>query len=238
MKKKLIFFLIIGFILVSIACKKTSESKKISMDSTASKRGYAMGYNFGKNIKSLSSAIDKEALIKGVRDALSGNKPMLTDKDIQQVLSSFQKELIQKDMEKRKATGEANLAEEKNFLEKNKEKPGIKTTPSGLQYEIIKEGKGPHPKPTDTVIVHYRGTFLDGKEFDSSYKRNQPAKFQLNKVIPGWVEGLQLMRVGSKYKFYIPSKLAYGERGAGNVIGPNKLLVFEVELLGIEKTKK
>ncbi len=238
MKKSLVFFLILSFILIWVGCKKATESKKVSMDSTAAKRGYAMGYNFGKNIKDLSADIDKGALIKGIKDALEGNKPMLNDKEVQQVLSSFQKELIQKDMEKRKAAGDANLAEEKNFLEKNKKRPEVKTTPSGLQYEVIKEGTGPHPKPTDTVIVHYRGTFLDGKEFDSSYKRNQPAKFQLNKVIPGWVEGLQLMRVGAKYKFYIPSKLAYGERGAGNVIGPNKLLVFEVELLGIEKSKK
>ncbi len=238
MKKIFLVFVAFTFIFASFGCKKVKNEKKVSLETTAAKRGYAMGYNFGNNIKSLSSDIDKEALIKGVRDAIEGKKSMMSEKEVGEILSSFQKELIQKNMEKRKAEAEANLAEEKNFLEKNKNKPGIKVTVSGLQYEVLKEGTGPSPKPEDVVIVHYKGTFLNGKEFDSSYKRNQPAKFQLNKVIPGWTEGLQLMKVGSKYKFYIPSQLAYGQRGAGNVIGPNKLLVFEVELLGIEKSKK
>jgi FKBP-type peptidyl-prolyl cis-trans isomerase len=140
-----------------------------------------------------------------------------------------------KEMEERKNQGEANKEKGETFLEANKAKEGVTALESGLQYKILKKGTGPSPKATDTVKCHYRGTTIDGKEFDSSYKRGEPATFALNRVIKGWTEGLQLMKEGGKWEFYIPSEMAYGERGSGPHIGPNEVLIFEVELLGIEK---
>ena len=147
----------------------------------------------------------------------------------------FQQEMIKKQQEKNQKIAETNKKISADFLKKNARKKGVKTTKSGLQYEIIKEGTGKTPLPTDIVVVNYRGTLLNGQEFDSSYKRGKPAEFQLNRVIPGWVEGLQLMKVGAKYRFYIPPNLAYKDRGAGNLIGPGQLLIFDVELLEIKK---
>jgi FKBP-type peptidyl-prolyl cis-trans isomerase FklB len=145
-------------------------------------------------------------------------------------MAAFQKEMIAKLGEKNKAEGEAFLAE-------NKKKEGVKTLPSGLQYKVIKAGTGKKPKVTDTVTTHYRGTLMNGTEFDSSYRRGQPVSFQVNGVIPGWTEALQLMEEGAKWQLFIPSNLAYGERGAGRDIGPNATLVFEIELLSIEEKK-
>jgi FKBP-type peptidyl-prolyl cis-trans isomerase len=142
-----------------------------------------------------------------------------------------------KSMAERKEQGEANKKKGKEFLERNKTKEGVVTIESGLQYKILKKGTGASPKATDTVRCHYRGTTIDGKEFDSSYKRGEPATFPLNRVIKGWTEGLQLMKEGGKWQFFIPSELAYGSRGAGRDIGPNEVLIFEIELLGIEKAE-
>jgi FKBP-type peptidyl-prolyl cis-trans isomerase FkpA len=170
---------------------------------------------------------------KGLRDGLAGEKGMMTDEEMQATMQEFQKQVQAQQETKSKALGEKNKADGEAFLAKNKTKPGVKTTASGLQYEVEREGTGPIPKPTDTVSVNYLGTLMDGTKFDSSYDRKEPATFVLNQVIPGWTEGVQLMKVGSKYKFYIPSALGYGDKGAGNVIGPNAPLVFEVELLSI-----
>ncbi|NLE00205.1 MAG: FKBP-type peptidyl-prolyl cis-trans isomerase, partial [Fibrobacter sp.] len=161
--------------------------------------------------------------------------PKIPDEQILELQRNFSIELQKKNQESQRAAGEKNLNEGKLFLENNKNNPGVKTTASGLQYIVIKEGKGAHPKATDNVKVHYRGTLLDGKEFDSSYRRGEPAVLALNQVIPGWTEGIQLMTPGSNYKFFIPAELAYGDRQAGPDILPNSTLIFDVELISIEK---
>ncbi|MEP7078795.1 MAG: FKBP-type peptidyl-prolyl cis-trans isomerase, partial [Chthoniobacterales bacterium] len=168
------------------------------------------------------------------KDALSGAKPQLTDEQVKETMTAFSKEIMEKQTVTNKETGAKNAAAGEKFLAENKTKDGIKVTPSGLQYKVLKDGTGPAPKETDTVEVNYRGTLTDGSEFDSSYKRGQPATFPVNRVIKGWTEGLQLMKVGSKYQFFIPANLAYGERGAGQDIGPNATLLFEVDLISVK----
>jgi len=194
---------------------------------------YVIGYNLGRTLKQNDVQASMDLINKGLRDGLTGEKAMLTDEEMQATMQEFQKQVGAQQEAKQKAAGEKNKTEGEAFLAKNKTKAGVKTTASGLQYEVLKEGTGPTPKATDTVSVNYLGTTMDGTKFDSSYDRKEPATFVLNQVIPGWTEGVQLMKVGSKYKFYIPAALGYGEKGAGNVIGPNAPLVFEVELLSI-----
>ncbi len=234
MKRVYFYF---GFVVllffVFLSCGKKERS--IDLTKQSAKTGYAIGYNFGKNLKNLEIEVSREAVLKGLEDALYRDKGYFTDEEISSILKDFQSALIKKNMEEMKKASVDNLKEEQEFLKKNAKRSGVITTDSGLQYEILRKGTGERPTLNDVVVVHYKGMFVDGKVFDSSYKRGEPAKFKLSRVIQGWQEGLQLMRVGAKYKFYIPSKLAYGERGAGGVIGPNKLLIFEVELLGIEK---
>jgi FKBP-type peptidyl-prolyl cis-trans isomerase FklB len=154
---------------------------------------------------------------------------------MQVTMAAWQKEMMAKATETQKKAGEKNKKEGDTFLAENKKKPGVVTLPSGLQYKILKEGTGPTPKATDTVVTQYRGTLINGKEFDSSYKRNQPATFPCNQVIAGWTEALQKMKVGSKWQLFVPSNLGYGENGAGGDIGPNATLIFEVELIDIKK---
>jgi FKBP-type peptidyl-prolyl cis-trans isomerase len=201
--------------------------------SVEDRASYVIGYNLGRSLKQNEIQANTDLLTQGLRDALSGAKGMLTDEEMQATMQEFQQKVMAAQEAKQKVLGEKNKTEGEAFLAKNKTRAGVKTTASGLQYEVLKEGTGPTPKPTDTVTVNYVGTLMDGTKFDSSYDRNQPATFVLNQVIPGWTEGVQLMKVGSKYKFYIPAALGYGERGAGGVIGPNAPLVFEVELVSI-----
>lgn len=170
--------------------------------------------------------VSPDVLAAGIKDAIAG-KPQLNPDQIKEVMTAFEKDMEQK----QKEGGEKNKAEGAKFLEENKKKEGVKTTASGLQYKVLKEGNGAQPKKTDTVTVNYRGTLINGTEFDSSYKRGQPATFPINGVIPGWTEALQLMKVGSKYQLFIPSNLAYGERSVSPEIGANSTLIFEVELL-------
>ena len=207
-----------------------SAGKPESLQDRAS---YVIGLNLGRSLKTNEIQVNSDLIIKGLRDGLGGGQALLTDEEMNATMQSFQQQVQQQQEEKRKTLGAKNKTEGEAFLAKNKERKEVKTTASGLQYEVLKEGTGPAPKPTDTVTVNYRGTLIDGKVFDSSYDRGQPATFVLNQVIPGWTEGVQLMKVGSKYKFYIPSALAYGEQGAGNAVGPNAPLIFEVELLSI-----
>jgi FKBP-type peptidyl-prolyl cis-trans isomerase FklB len=197
------------------------------------KASYSIGHDIGNTFKKQNVDLNLDALITGLKDALAG-KEALPKEERDKTLAAFQKELIEKQTAASKAAGEKNAAEGEKFLEENKKKDGVKTTASGLQYKVLKEGAGESPKATDMVITHYKGTLLDGTEFDSSYKRNEPATFPVNRVIPGWTEALQLMKPGSKYQLFIPSKLGYGERGAGRDIGPNSTLIFEVELVGIK----
>lgn len=208
---------------------QNTAGKPESLEDRAS---YSIGLNLGRSLKSNEINANADLIIKGLRDGLAGNA-MLTDAEMQATMQEFQQQIQGQQEAKQKALGEKNKTEGEAFLAKNKARAGVKTTASGLQYEVVSEGTGPQPKATDTVTVNYRGTLMDGTEFDSSYERGQPATFVLNQVIPGWTEGVQLMKVGSKYKFYIPAALGYGERGAGGVIGPNAPLVFEVELISI-----
>ncbi|HDL20673.1 MAG TPA: FKBP-type peptidyl-prolyl cis-trans isomerase [Nitrospirae bacterium] len=199
------------------------------------KTSYSIGYNIGKNFKSQSIDVDPDVLSRGVRDALTGSKTLMTDEDIKQTLQALQKKVITRQRAASKKLGEKNRKEGEAFLASNKKKKGVKTLPSGLQYRIIKKGTGKTPKATDKVTVNYRGTLMDGTVFDSSYKRGKPATFRVNGVIAGWTEALQMMKEGAKWQLFIPSNLAYGKRGAGRSIGPNAVLIFEVELISVNR---
>ncbi|MBP5406952.1 FKBP-type peptidyl-prolyl cis-trans isomerase [bacterium] len=202
------------------------------------KFGYALGSDVGRNLKKQNFDFDSNAFIAGFKAAFTGTESKMTEEEIGTALQEFQTEMIAKFAEERQKKAAENKEAGEKFLAENKTKEGVKTTESGLQYIVEKEGEGESPAAEDIVEVHYRGTLLDGTEFDSSYKRNEPAKFPLNRVIKGWTEGVQLMKKGAKYKFFIPSELAYGEGGAGEHIGPNSTLIFEVELLSFEKPQK
>ena len=193
--------------------------------------------NVGTNLKKQSVEVDPAIVVKGMQDAIAGNKPLLTEEETRAVLMQLQEEARQKQAAKAQEVGGANKTEGEAFLAANKTKEGVITTPSGLQYKILKAGTGPKPTAADTVVCNYRGTLLNGTEFDSSYKRGQPLTFPVNGVIKGWTEALQLMPVGSKWQLFIPAQLAYGERGAGADIGPNATLIFEVELVSIQAAK-
>ena len=195
------------------------------------KLSYSLGMTIGKSIKRDSIETNPDLVARGIKDVLTGEKILLTDEQMAEVFMTLQKDLVTKQAEERKALAEKNLKEGEKFLAENAKKEGVVTQPSGLQYKVITDGKGKKANRTDAVTVNYRGTMIDGTEFDSSYKRNEPATFQLQNMIPGFTEGVSLMKVGSKWQLFIPSKLAFGEEGAEDAIGPNAALIFEVELL-------
>ncbi|HVP65198.1 MAG TPA: FKBP-type peptidyl-prolyl cis-trans isomerase [candidate division Zixibacteria bacterium] len=202
-----------------------------------SKASYALGANMGTQLHRADADVDLNLVIQGLKDTINGGTSRMTEEEIRAALGKFSSEVRAKMEEKRKLDADKNKKEGEAFLEANKSNTGVITTPSGLQYKVLTEGKGPKPTATDTVTCNYRGTLLNGKEFDSSYKRKEPASFPVNGVIKGWTEALQMMPVGSKWQLFIPASLAYGERGAGADIEPNSTLIFEVELLSI-KTKE
>jgi FKBP-type peptidyl-prolyl cis-trans isomerase FklB len=177
---------------------------------------------------------DPDLIARGIKDISAGGKPLLTEQQAQSVMNTFQQQLMAKRDSVNKVMGEKNKKDGGTFLAENKKKEGVVTLPSGLQYKVLKKGSGKKPKAEQTVSVQYRGMLTDGTEFDSSYKRGEPATFPVNGVIKGWTEALQLMPVGSKWQLFVPSDLAYGEKGAGQVIPPNATLIFEVELLSIK----
>ena len=198
------------------------------------KFSYALAMNMSAHLLKMPIDLDREIIIEAVTSLLRGNQPDMSQEDYQQTMQKFQATMEEKaNAEAQKAASE-NSEKGKAYLAENAKKEGVKVTASGLQYEVIKEGTGKKPAATDTVSVHYEGTLINGQVFDSSIRRGQPVEFPLNRVIPGWTEGVQLMSVGSKYRFVIPSNLAYGEHGAGGAIGPNETLIFEVELLDIK----
>jgi FKBP-type peptidyl-prolyl cis-trans isomerase FklB len=201
------------------------------------KVSYVIGVDIGKALQKQGVAIDPDLVARGIKDGFSGGKLLMSDQEIKETMTAFQKEMRAKQEMALKQAGEKNKREGEAFLAENKIKEGVKTLPSGLQYKVIKAGSGKKPKATDTVVTHYKGTLLDGTEFDSSYKRNQPATFKVNGVIRGWTEALQLMEEGAQWVLYVPAALAYGERGAGPQIGPNATLIFEVELISVQETK-
>lgn len=219
---------------------KAAESKDVKalggMKTEKEQNSYLIGMDMGRSLELLKDDIDLAVLQKAMQASMKGEKTALTDEEAMQIRQRLQETVRTKQMEKMVATAKTNLEEGEKFLAANGKKPGVVTTASGLQYQIVTEGKGAKPKASDTVRVHYKGTLLDGKEFDSSYARNEPAVFPLGAVVPGWQEGIALMPVGSKFKLWIPAKLGYGEQGTpGGPIGPNATLVFDVELLDIVK---
>jgi len=202
-------------------------------DTEKEKVSYVVGMQVGQSLSQIKDEIDLDVVFQAIRGTLAGEEPKLTQEEAMQVQQEFAQKLQAKRAAEMQELASRNKSEGEAFLASNKSKPGVKATASGLQYQVIEAGNGPKPAATDTVKVHYTGTLLDGTKFDSSVDRGQPAQFALNAVIPGWTEALQLMPVGSKYKLWIPSDLAYGDRGTPGPIGPNQTLVFEVELLEI-----
>ncbi|MGA8657206.1 MAG: FKBP-type peptidyl-prolyl cis-trans isomerase [Chthoniobacterales bacterium] len=198
------------------------------------KTSYSIGVNIGGGMKANGLDLNTEALVAGLEDGISGAKPQLSDKERADTLIAFEQDLQKQEIERLKQLAEKNKKEGAEFLAANKAKEGVKTLPSGLQYKVLAEGNGTQPKPTDQVTVNYRGTFLDGTEFDSSYKRDEPITFPISGVIKAWSEALPLMKTGAKWQLFVPAELAYGEKGAGRAIGPNLTLIFEVELVGIK----
>jgi FKBP-type peptidyl-prolyl cis-trans isomerase FklB len=218
--------LIVIFSASLLALPLFGQEKSTQFKDQKDKVSYSIGLQIGFNLSRQKVDISPEVLASGIKDALAG-KPQLTPDQIKEVMAAFEKDMEQK----QKQAGDKNKAEGTKFLEENKKKEGVKTTASGLQYKALKDGNGAQPKTTDTVTVNYRGTLINGTEFDSSYKRGQPATFPVNGVIKGWTEALQLMKVGSKYQLFIPSDLAYGERSVSPDLAANSTLIFEVELL-------
>ena len=232
---------------------KTPTAKKPASSSTASKsaapvalttqkqkNSYALGMSIGLGFQKqgIDKSIDTSLVVRGFRDSIAGSRTAMTEDEMKAALQQLRTEVMSAQEAKAKEAGTANRKEGETFLAENKSKDGVKTLPDGLQYKVLTEGNGPKPASTDTVTVNYRGTLINGKEFDSSYKRGQPASFPVTGVIKGWTEALQLMPVGSKWQLFIPADLAYGDRGAGADIGPGDTLIFEVELLSIGEQKK
>lgn len=225
-------------VIVSVALTSTATAQQQvnSVKPTTAKdtTSYAVGQQIGKSLVDQGLDLNVDQLLAGLRDMMAG-KPLLSDEALQAAMMKLQQETMARMQAENAKKGEAAKAKGEAFLAENKKKPGVMTTPSGLQYKVITEGKGNKPTKDNTVKVHYTGTLIDGTVFDSSVKRGEPIEFPLGGVIAGWTEGVQLMSVGSKYTFYIPSDLAYGPNGAGGTIGPNETLIFEVELLDITK---
>ncbi|MEP6908426.1 MAG: FKBP-type peptidyl-prolyl cis-trans isomerase [Pseudoxanthomonas sp.] len=225
------------------AGKKDATDKIPGLGTDKAQAGYMIGMDIGKSLKPMKGEIDMTMLKRAIDDVVNDKKLLLNDEQLATVMQTFsqkmqakQQEEMAKQQVEMQAQGKKNIEMENSFFAANGKKPGVVTTASGLQYQVITQGKGAKPTTENRVSVHYVGTLLDGTEFDSSYKRNEPAQFVLGSVVPGWAEALQLMPLGSKYKLWIPAKLGYGEAGVpGGPIPPNSTLVFEIELLGIDK---
>ena len=220
---------------VFAACTSGGMATKVDLEDVDQKVAYAIGLDIGRKMQQQGLEIDPAIVARGLADGFGGGEALLDEPGMRQAMMEFQQRMMAKEQARESEEGAAQAAAGKAFLAENGAKSGVKTTESGLQIEVLTEGKGAKPTPSDTVTVHYTGTLIDGTEFDSSVKRGEPATFPLNGVIPGWTEGLQLMNVGSKARLVIPSELGYGPRGAGGRIPPNAVLVFEVELLDIKK---
>jgi len=228
----------IGLVTLLSACNQqaTAKDESVKLDNQTNKASYSIGVQMGTQMAPLKDLLNQDAIMMGFKDTISGTEAKLSAEEMQTVMQGFQKTIMEKQQAEKSAASANNAAEGEKFLADNKAKDGIKTTASGLQYKVITAGTGATPKATDTVVTHYSGTLINGKVFDSSYKRNSPATFPVNGVIKGWTEALQLMKVGAKWQLFIPADLAYGERGAGANIGPNQVLIFEIELLEIKKS--
>jgi FKBP-type peptidyl-prolyl cis-trans isomerase FklB len=219
------------FLLMAIAAGCTAEEAAVKLDQPKQRISYTIGLNIGRDFVSQDVEVDTAALMAGVRDGLGGQKPRLSDEEMLAEVKAFREAMMAKQETRQKELAAKNQTEGAEFLAKNAKEPGVVVRESGLQYKVLKEGTGPLPKADSIVSVHYRGTLLDGSEFDSSYERNEPLTLPVGGVIPGWTEALTLMKEGSKWQLFIPAALAYGEAGAPPAIGPNATLIFDVELL-------
>jgi len=218
-----------GFFMLT-AFSASADELKTDKD----KLSYTIGADIGSNFKDQGIQINPLVFLNGLEDGLEGKKLKMTDQEMQEVLKQFQSEMMAKRAEQFKVLAEKNKKDGEAFLEANKKKAGVVTLPSGLQYKVIEEGKGPKPAKTDSVTVEYTGTLIDGKVFDTTENTHKPVTFEVNQVIPGWTEALQLMNEGSTWEVYIPSSLAYGEKGVGGPIGPNETLVFKIHLIAVK----
>lgn len=228
----------LGFLVANILCSNSVFAAKptTKLSSEDDKTSYSIGVDIGRSFNKQQLTINLEPFMQGIKDGQVDKPTLMTSEQIQENLMSLQTRMIQKQQEQAKKMAVENKSEGDQFLSENKKRNEIKTTASGLQYRVMKQGKGVSPTADDTVTTHYRGRLIDGTEFDSSYSRGQPATFKVNGVIKGWTEALQMMKPGAKWELFVPSDLAYGEHGVGNIIGPNATLIFEVELLSVEKS--
>jgi FKBP-type peptidyl-prolyl cis-trans isomerase FklB len=231
--KKLI---ILGcFLLLAPPCLYADDLGQ-TLESLKEKESYSIGYQVGFSMMRDGVEVDIDILIQGLQDAISEKDPLLSNEDMRGIIVARKERAREAYMQKLLETRAKNAEESQKFLVENVKKQGIMTTESGLQYKILKAGEGISPESKDTVTVHYKGTFIDGEEFDSSYSKGEPQSFQASRVIKGWTEALQMMKVGAKWKIFLPPRLAYGQKGDGETIPPNKVLVFEIELLSVEDT--
>jgi len=226
---------LLGFNNISIVEKAVAAAQ---LDTQKDKVSYSIGHNIGNNLNKQKIDVTPDALVQGIRDGISGGKSLMTEEEIQSTMKQFRTKQMAKAKKQREEAAVKNEQEGEKFLAENKQKEGVISLASGLQYKILREGNGKKPTVDDNVVAHYKGSLLDGTVFDSSYKRGKPLTFPVNGVIPGWTEALQLMKEGSKWKLFIPAKLAYGKRGGGRVIGPNATLIFEVELIKVLDSEK
>ncbi|MBF0261845.1 MAG: FKBP-type peptidyl-prolyl cis-trans isomerase [Magnetococcales bacterium] len=230
--------LFVGLTAAPVGAQEKSGADASGFKSSKERYSYAVGLQIGEQVKQITNALDMSAFMSGMKDTLDGKPPRLTPEQVEKAKAEF-RDIVRKEVEqKQQSAASQNAKLGSDYLATNAKKKGVTTTASGLQYEVLKEASGPKPKATDQVKVHYHGTLLDGTVFDSSVARKEPVTFPLNRVIPGWTEGVQLMPAGSKYRFVIPSKLAYGAQGAPPKIEPESTLIFEVELLEIVGDKK
>ncbi|MFC1838750.1 FKBP-type peptidyl-prolyl cis-trans isomerase [Thermodesulfobacteriota bacterium] len=228
MKAMLCTFLV-AFVL---GCQNTTqEPAGVEPKTDKEKTSYSIGVNMAQSLTNIRDELDLPMLQKGISDQIEGKELLVSNEEAQPLLQALTQKLMAKEQEEIARTAQKNLEEGQAYLKENKNREGVITTESGLQYEVLKEGEGKSPAKTDRIMVHYKGTKLDGTVFDSSYGQGEPVTFQVDQVIAGWTEGVQLMKEGGKYMLFIPANLAYGERGAGQEIGPNETLIFEVELL-------
>jgi FKBP-type peptidyl-prolyl cis-trans isomerase FklB len=226
--------LIVIALVLSLFGGTVIAQKKGTPKTKKEKASYSLGFNIAKNMKTQALDIDQERLLQGIKDGFSSLKTALSEKEMEATMSEFQQEMMSKAQAKQQINAEMNKKDGEAFLAANKKKEDVVTLPSGLQYKILSTGDGMKPTKDQTVKCHYRGTLIDGTEFDNSFKRGEPTEFPVGQVIKGWTEALQLMPVGSKWQLFIPSDLAYGPNGAGQIIGPNAALIFEIELLSIK----
>ncbi|WP_240693153.1 FKBP-type peptidyl-prolyl cis-trans isomerase [Thiomicrorhabdus indica] len=226
-----------SFATLMMVASSTVYAADANLKTTEQKASYTLAVDLAKNFEKQGLAIDVKAFQLGLEDALSGKEMRLSAEEMNQAVSEVKQQMIQKQLAQREAQGKANAEAGKKFLAENKKKSGVKTLDNGIQYKVLKSGKGESPKAEDTVFAHYEGRFIDGTVFDSSYERGNPLKFSLNGVIKGWSSVIQKMSPGDKWEVAIPSEMAYGEKGAGDVIGPNKTLIFTIELISFDPAK-